>query len=200
VDPGQWEGLPLSWPLAAIVAGPWVLLADGGTSAAAVRGAAAAGRIHWGRAEPVPGLTALNAGYKAQLTALSCWAAGDCAAGGFYTDGRRRRQHRTWANAQGSDFSDGNALTCVRPDGCVLGGDVITNTQRAEVASESAGTWGRPAGSARSRARPASSCASPAASTGVPRAAGERSWSVRADDGQGELAGTALAHTVSATA
>jgi hypothetical protein len=40
----------------------------------------------WGRAIEVPGLAALNKGGYVNLTSLSCGAAGNCAAGGYYTD------------------------------------------------------------------------------------------------------------------
>jgi hypothetical protein len=60
--------------------------------AAAGAGAAAAARVHWGRAEAVPGLARLNKGYHASVTAVSCWGVGGCAAGGFYTDGHGHSQ------------------------------------------------------------------------------------------------------------
>jgi hypothetical protein len=40
----------------------------------------------WGKATPVPGLAALNTGDDAQLESVSCASAGNCAAGGYYTD------------------------------------------------------------------------------------------------------------------
>jgi hypothetical protein len=46
----------------------------------------------WRRAIEVPGLAALNRGGTAQVSAVSCAAAGRCAAGGFYTDGRGHTQ------------------------------------------------------------------------------------------------------------
>ena len=45
----------------------------------------AAPAVRWGRAEEVPGPAALNIGGNAQVTSVSCWSAGNCAAGGFYT-------------------------------------------------------------------------------------------------------------------
>ena len=38
----------------------------------------------WGRAEEVPGTAALNTGGGAQVTSVSCAAAGQCSAGGYY--------------------------------------------------------------------------------------------------------------------
>jgi hypothetical protein len=41
----------------------------------------------WHRAIEVPGLAALNNGGLTNLSAVSCGAAGNCAAVGYYTDG-----------------------------------------------------------------------------------------------------------------
>ncbi len=46
----------------------------------------------WATAQQLPGTGALNAGGYATLNVLSCPSAGHCAAGGYYTDGRRRPQ------------------------------------------------------------------------------------------------------------
>jgi hypothetical protein len=40
----------------------------------------------WGRAEKVPGTAALNTGGIAGISSVSCAAAGNCSAGGYYTD------------------------------------------------------------------------------------------------------------------
>ena len=70
----------------------WGVPAGNGQGAAAVQ-------VHWGRAEPVPGLAALNKGHNdcnigqcvsASVTAVSCCGAGGCVMGGFYTD---RHEH-----------------------------------------------------------------------------------------------------------
>jgi hypothetical protein len=42
---------------------------------------------HWGRAEKVPGLAALNTRGGATISSMSCAAPGECSAGGFYADG-----------------------------------------------------------------------------------------------------------------
>jgi hypothetical protein len=70
-----------------------VLLAASGLARAAGTKGVTAARVHWGRAESVPGLGALNRGYNADVNALSCWGAGGCVAGGFYAD----RQHHSQA-------------------------------------------------------------------------------------------------------
>jgi hypothetical protein len=46
----------------------------------------------WGTAIEIPGLGTLNAGGNASVTAVSCGAAGNCAAVGFYTDGSGHTQ------------------------------------------------------------------------------------------------------------
>src|SRR6266852_4641285 len=60
----------------------------------------------WGTAMEVPGLGSLNQGGNAQLASVSCASAGNCAAGGFYTDGSGHTQafvvsqaNGTWAKA-----------------------------------------------------------------------------------------------------
>ncbi len=40
----------------------------------------------WGKATPIPGLQALNTAGDAQVSSVSCGPAGNCAAGGFYTE------------------------------------------------------------------------------------------------------------------
>src|SRR5262249_58221291 len=46
----------------------------------------------WGQAIKVPGSGILNAGGNANIWSVSCGAAGDCTAGGFYTDAAGRFQ------------------------------------------------------------------------------------------------------------
>ncbi len=46
----------------------------------------------WGTAKEVPGTAALNQGGIATLLSLSCASAGNCSAGGFYTDGSFAQQ------------------------------------------------------------------------------------------------------------
>jgi hypothetical protein len=66
-------------------------LASGG--AAARTDAAASLSSHlWGTAEEVPGTAALNQGGSAQITSVSCAAAGNCSAGGDYTDSSGHQQ------------------------------------------------------------------------------------------------------------
>ena len=72
----------------------WALLAV--TGGADARAAPAAGRAGtagvWGRAIEVPGSGALNKGGNASVNSVSCALAGNCAAGGSYTDGSAHSQ------------------------------------------------------------------------------------------------------------
>src|SRR5215469_17575964 len=45
----------------------------------------------WGRAKEVPGSAALNRGWNAEVSSVSCVSAGNCAAGGHYQDRSTRR-------------------------------------------------------------------------------------------------------------
>jgi hypothetical protein len=120
---------------------------------------AAAARVHWGKAEPVPGLAALNKGYAASVSAVSCWGAGGCVIGGFYTDGldhsqafvARERKGR-WGKAaevpgtaalnQGGNAQVGQ-VSCARTGVCVAVGtytDQDGNTQWFTVTNRN-GRW-----------------------------------------------------------
>ena len=46
----------------------------------------------WGTATAMPGLGALNAGGQADVNSVSCGSAGNCTAGGYYTDRAHHRQ------------------------------------------------------------------------------------------------------------
>jgi hypothetical protein len=93
----------------------------------------------WGTAIEVPGLAALNkSGRSAQVLTVSCPSAGNCAAGGYYTDGSHHSQgfvvvehSGTWGtaievpglgglNAGGS--AEVGSLSCPLPDICAIGG------------------------------------------------------------------------------
>ena len=92
----------------------------------------------WGRAIRVPGLAALNTRGAAKVTSVSCASAGNCAAGGYYTDRSRHRQgfvaverNGVWGtaievpglralNAGGSAEVD--SLSCPSPGRCAAGG------------------------------------------------------------------------------
>ena len=64
-----------------------------GSAAASTGAVAASPSSHvWGTAEEVPGTAALNRGDFADMLSVSCGAAGNCSAGGFYTPRVGRRQ------------------------------------------------------------------------------------------------------------
>jgi hypothetical protein len=97
----------------------------------------------WGKAIPVPGLAALNAGGGVtEVMTVSCASAGNCAAGGYYFD---RRDHHSWFLAvegngrwgtaiqvpglkalnKGTDGVDINgeiSVSCVPAGSCAAGG------------------------------------------------------------------------------
>ena len=152
----------------------------GGWAVAAVRGAvsvvpAAAVRAagSWGRAIEVPGLGVLNkdgnAGVSENLAGLpvvaftpplvSCASAGNCAAGGFYTDSRRRQQGfvaverngrwgraimvpglRTLSAGRGGEVV---SVSCGSAGGCAAGGGYWNHGHHGFAAVERNGRWGQ---------------------------------------------------------
>src|SRR6266516_3633683 len=122
----------------------------------------------WGTAIEVPGLAALNtggtAGSSAAVSSVSCASAGNCAAGGYYTNRHHHTQgfvaverHGRWGKAikvlgLGS-LNTGDAswdasvteVSCASAGNCAAGGfytDQAGNTQ-GFVASERHGRWGK---------------------------------------------------------
>jgi hypothetical protein len=118
----------------------------------------------WRRAIEVPGTARLNGGNDAEVSSISCAAAGECAAGGFYTDGGSGRlrsfvvseTNGHWGTAVkvrgikgGDDGAGVNSISCAAAGECVAGGYYSypnhfgTDTQQAFVVSERHGRWGR---------------------------------------------------------
>jgi hypothetical protein len=112
----------------------------------------------WGNAEEVPATGALNTGGDAEIDSVSCSSAGNCTAGGFYTDSSHNNQAfvvdetgGTWGDAEevpGTQTSSGTAsiysISCSSAGSCTAGGvftDSSDNTQ-AFIVSETAGSWG----------------------------------------------------------
>src|SRR5450755_2089137 len=110
----------------------------------------------WGTAIEVPGLGALNKGGSASVSSVSCASAGNCAAGGYYTDGDGHQQgfvaverHGRWGKAievpglaalnKGGDASVGS-VSCGSPGNCAAGGGY---GQQGFVAVERHGRWGK---------------------------------------------------------
>jgi IPT/TIG domain len=117
----------------------------------------------WGRAAEVPGTATLNAGGHAAIGPLSCASAGNCAAGGSYTDHSGHvlpfvagEVNGTWgraADVPGMATLDGGrgaglaSLSCAAEGNCAAGGDYVDGSghEQAFVVSEIKGTWSRAA-------------------------------------------------------
>ena len=113
----------------------------------------------WGTAEEVPGTATLNAGGSAHTASVSCGSAGNCGAGGSYTDKAGHSQafvvsqkNRVWGKAlevpgtaalNAGGFADTHAISCTSAGNCGAGGgynDSGANNQ-AFVVSEVNGVW-----------------------------------------------------------
>jgi len=113
----------------------------------------------WRTAIEVPGTAALNKGGIATVVSVSCASAGNCAAGGDYTDRSRNEQafvaterNGTWRTAievpgTGALNKGGNAnvssVSCASAGDCAVGGSYMDRSGhlQAFVASERNGTW-----------------------------------------------------------
>ena len=126
--------------------------------------AARAAGAPWGRAIEVPGLGALNKGGDAN-NQVSCPSAGNCAAGGYYTDSHRTNQgfvaderNGRWGKAielpgLGALNKGGNAVSgasvssvsCTAAGYCGAGGFYQDGSRHSQgfVASERHGRWGK---------------------------------------------------------
>jgi hypothetical protein len=108
----------------------------------------------WGTAEEVPGIAGLNAGGLAEFNSVSCASAGNCGAGGDYTDGPGNFQafvvsetNGTWGTAEevpgtaglnaGGDASV-TSVSCASAGKCSAGGDYTDGSGKfqAFVANE----------------------------------------------------------------
>ncbi|MGH3158599.1 MAG: hypothetical protein ACRDNF_18770 [Streptosporangiaceae bacterium] len=118
----------------------------------------------WGTAQEVPGTSTLNVGTRAVINSISCRSAGNCGAGGYYTDSSGDQQAfvddetaGVWGTAQevpGTASLDaaGHAgvasVSCSSPGNCGAGGYYASSTDdaiptiQAFVANEVDGTWG----------------------------------------------------------
>jgi hypothetical protein len=112
----------------------------------------------WGTAIKVPGLWALNHGKKASITSVSCGAAGNCSAGGYYTDVSRRRQpfvvsqvNGTWGTAikvpgiaalNTGGWASIHSVSCGAAGNCSAGGYYEDSSgNQGFVVSQVNGTW-----------------------------------------------------------
>ena len=115
----------------------------------------------WGTAFEVPGLAALNTGGSAWVSSVSCGSAGNCAAGGYYTDRHGHEQgfvaverHGRWGkaievpglaalNAGGGAGVD--SVSCSSAGGCAAAGTYAAGSGQeyeAFVVGERNGVWG----------------------------------------------------------
>jgi hypothetical protein len=115
----------------------------------------------WGDAIEVPGAGTLNSGGDAGVSSVSCAAAGDCAAGGQYTDGSGHvqafvvsEQNGSWGDAievpGTATLNTGGkasvyAVSCAAAGDCTAGGGGVytgdPSHSRAFVVSETNGSW-----------------------------------------------------------
>ena len=112
----------------------------------------------WGRAIEAPGTAALNQGGDARIASVSCVSAGNCGAGGFYTDSSGHEQVFVASEVNGSwgkaievpgtaALNHGNAnidsVSCGSAGNCGAGGIYRDHSfhQQVFVVSEVNGTW-----------------------------------------------------------
>jgi hypothetical protein len=115
---------------------------------------------NWGQAEQVPNTGNLNAGGSAGFTSVSCASAGNCSAGGLYTDGSGHLQAfvvsqagGNWGQAEevpntATLNTGGNAriesVSCASAGNCSAGGYYTASSgQQAFVVSQAGGNWGQ---------------------------------------------------------
>jgi D-alanine-D-alanine ligase-like ATP-grasp enzyme len=111
----------------------------------------------WGKAEEVPGTAKLNTfGGVAGVASVSCGAAGDCSAAGYYTSSDQNpafvvsQINGVWGKAEklpvpGHPSPDIVSLSCASPGNCSAGGIYLSNSeaQEAFVVSQVHGSWGK---------------------------------------------------------
>jgi hypothetical protein len=111
-------------------------------------------QVRWGTAQVVPGT-----GSYAVVQSVSCAAAGDCSAGGYYKDSSGNIQafvvgqvHGTWGKAKEvpgtatlntGGFAVVNSISCAAAGNCSAAGGYETSRahQQAFVVSQVHGTW-----------------------------------------------------------
>jgi hypothetical protein len=114
----------------------------------------------WSTFQTLPGIVALNTGGEAFVTSLSCASAGNCSAGGYYTDSSGHTQafvvnetHGVWGttkeirgfavlNKGGRTF--GISLSCPSAGNCSAGGSYTDSSGHRQVfvVNETHGIWG----------------------------------------------------------
>jgi hypothetical protein len=113
----------------------------------------------WGNAIEVPRLAALNTGKDAEIMSLSCVSAGNCAAGGFYTNSSPRNRafvvsekNGSWGRAievpglaalNNGTLAGVNSVSCASAGNCAVTGTYDSGAPAAFVVSENNGSWGK---------------------------------------------------------
>jgi hypothetical protein len=115
----------------------------------------------WGAAQEVPGTAALNKGGGAGTNSVSCAAAGNCSAGGYYTDASGHTQafvvteiNGGWGTAQEvpgtaalnkGDDARVEAVSCGAAGNCSAVGEYTdaSSNQQVFVVNERNGRWGK---------------------------------------------------------
>lgn len=116
----------------------------------------------WGTAQEIPGIASLETGGNSQADGgISCAAAGNCAAGGYYLTKSDQtvafvvdESNGTWGQAHdvtgvaspgSSAYSDVSSISCAAAGNCTAVGDYFPNSQSpflGFIVSETDGTWG----------------------------------------------------------
>jgi Bacterial Ig-like domain (group 3) len=119
----------------------------------------------WSNAEAVPGLEALDSGNDATIISISCASAGNCTAGGHYSDTYGSRSapevqafvvdetDGSWGDAEEvpgtaalttDHFAETTSVSCASAGNCAAGGIywISATSSQDFVADETAGTWG----------------------------------------------------------
>ena len=154
-----WPGLLTGLAVIAAAAAA-ALLAGASLAAAQAAGARAVSGGTWGTAKEVPGTATLNAGGSAAVWSVSCASAGNCSAGGGYTDSSGHGQALvvsqvggTWGTAKevpgtaplntGGSAGVGS-VSCASAGNCSAGGSYTDSSGgfQALVVSQVGGTWG----------------------------------------------------------
>jgi hypothetical protein len=113
----------------------------------------------WGKAVEVPGSAALNTGGDAEIQAVSCASAGNCSAGGFYTDRSHRAQAFVVSQVRGAWGKAGEvpgsaalntgtawitSMSCASAGNCGAGGFYTARSgNQGFVVSQVGGIWGK---------------------------------------------------------
>jgi len=136
------------------------LAACGQPAAARTAGSRGLAAGSWGRAIEVPGLAALNKGGGAEVASVSCGSAGNCAAGGYYTDSAggehgfvASERSGVWGRAievpglaalSAGGYSEVSSVSCASAGSCAAGGSYNRSIyDQGFVAVERNGVWGR---------------------------------------------------------